>query len=392
MEAQDVVPKVKVNRIMRFHFQIGEIYRSLQKPFVRDLQWCDTKLRILSTCYDFIFMFWPSMIFAFAVIALVSPLNTGDEFLYNTEYLVMCYCMSMLIFNSFSAVYMHGQTIGKRYYSLKIVKKNNDQCSLMICFIREFIGKSVPMAILFYFFQLYGFIAFCLLDGIVACIDTKHRSIIDIFLGTKIVVLPGREVLEMKTIVPEPDIKEEIKVDENIQVENPKEEVTTADDVQSDVIPTPEEALNDMMDNIVEIPLDDEVKEDKEIVRAVIEADLDADEDVSNGLSEEKNMDSMEVIDEIKEEATEVEISPSIEDEIPANEAEEVLENEIEEVAENEIAEEIEEQQADEVSEDEQEAVEDKNQTDIEGKADTATIKSKPKKKKKKKKATNKRK
>lgn len=97
--------------------------------------------------------------------------------------------VSMFTFNPLLSAKSGGQTLGKYFYDLKVVKKNHKEASSGILMAREIIGFTIPTLLLFIFFNVIGVFAYWLLDFLFLLIHPYHISIIDLFLNTRIVVL-----------------------------------------------------------------------------------------------------------------------------------------------------------------------------------------------------------
>lgn len=115
--------------------------------------------------------------------------------------------ISMLTFNAIFSVKSGGQTLGKYFYDLKVVKKNHHETSSAKLAAREIIGFSLPNFVLFLFFNIIGVGAYWLINLLFLIIHPKHISIIDLFLGTRIVVLRKtprvtERVTEVKEVTP----------------------------------------------------------------------------------------------------------------------------------------------------------------------------------------------
>lgn len=101
----------------------------------------------------------------------------------------VCIAISIFTFNPLLIAKSGGQTLGKYFYDLKVVQKNHKEASTAILMAREVIGFSLPTFVLFFFFNIFGVIAYWALDFLFLLVHPKHISIIDLFLGTRVVVL-----------------------------------------------------------------------------------------------------------------------------------------------------------------------------------------------------------
>ena len=97
--------------------------------------------------------------------------------------------ISMFTFNPLLSAKSGGQTLGKYFYDLKVVKKNHKEASHVTLIAREIFGFTIPALLLFIFFNIIGVIAFWILNFLFLLIHPYHISIIDLFLNTRFVVL-----------------------------------------------------------------------------------------------------------------------------------------------------------------------------------------------------------
>lgn len=97
--------------------------------------------------------------------------------------------ISMFTFNPILSAKSSGQTLGKYFYDLKVVGKDHKETSSILLVLREILGISLPTFVLFLFFNIIGVFAYWLLDFLFLLVHPKHISIIDMILGTRIVVI-----------------------------------------------------------------------------------------------------------------------------------------------------------------------------------------------------------
>lgn len=162
--------------------------------------------RIFSFALDTCVMFFPIAIWELLMLLILAGIV---PVLFLTPLEVVTFVLlaiSMFTFNPLLSAKSGGQTLGKYFYDLKVVRKNHKEASTAVLMARELLGFSVPTFVLFIFFNVFGVIAFWILDLLFLLVHPKHISIIDMFLGTRIVVLrkEGQAVP-----VDEEEIKEE---------------------------------------------------------------------------------------------------------------------------------------------------------------------------------------
>lgn len=160
--------------------------------------------RIFAFALDTTVMFLPIMIWELCILMII--IGILPIWLLNPlEILTLVLlAISMLTFNAAFSVKSGGQTLGKYFYDLKVVKKNHREASNAVLAAREIIGFSVPTVVLFLFFNIIGVGAYWLLNFLFLLLHPKHISIIDLFLKTRIVVL-GQTPRASEPVVEEPE-------------------------------------------------------------------------------------------------------------------------------------------------------------------------------------------
>ena len=122
--------------------------------------------------------------------------------------------VSMFTFNPILSAKSGGQTLGKYFYDLKVVGKDHKETSSFVLILREILGISLPTFLLFLYFNIIGVFAYWILNFLFLLVHPKHISIVDMFLGTRIVVIrqTGRKELPMSAPSPQQiPMEEEIK-------------------------------------------------------------------------------------------------------------------------------------------------------------------------------------
>ena len=119
--------------------------------------------------------------------------------------LVLLFFTSMLMTGLIS-VMTHGQSLGRGYHDLKVVRKDNREANPFILFLREFIGIGLPVAVLGYFFNFFGLAAFWALNILVVLVSPDQRSIADWILGTHLVFEPQNHIRF------EEDVRKELQI------------------------------------------------------------------------------------------------------------------------------------------------------------------------------------
>ena len=107
--------------------------------------------------------------------------------------LVLLFFTSMIMTGLIS-VKTRGQSLGRCYHDLKVVRKDNREANSFILFLRELIGIGLPVAVLGYFFNIFGLMIFWLLNVLVVIASPDQRSIADWILGTHLVYEPQNRI------------------------------------------------------------------------------------------------------------------------------------------------------------------------------------------------------
>lgn len=145
--------------------------------------------RIFAFALDTSIMFLPIALWELCILLIfigILPIWLLDPLEIGTLILL---AISTLSFNAILSVKSGGQTLGKYFYDLKVVKKNHHEASAATLAAREIIGFSLPTFVLFLFFNIIGVGAYWLINLLFLLVHPKHISIIDLFLKTRIVVL-----------------------------------------------------------------------------------------------------------------------------------------------------------------------------------------------------------
>lgn len=120
--------------------------------------------------------------------------------------------ISVFLFNPMLIAKSQGQTLGKYFYNLKVVQKDHKEAKTSTLVMRELLGFSAPSFLLLVFFNIIGLFAFWGVNFLFLLVHPQHISIIDLFLGTRIVVLRDHprtvDIMEQKAeIEQEPEMK-----------------------------------------------------------------------------------------------------------------------------------------------------------------------------------------
>lgn len=149
--------------------------------------------RIFAFAFDTCMMFLPILLWELCMLLMfvgLFPIALLETIQMVTFVLMV---ISMFTFNALLSVKSGGQTLGKYFYDLKVVNKRRKETAPIKLIAREIVGFSLPTFVLFLLFNIIGVLAYWGIDFIFALLHPYHISIIDLFLGTRIVVLRERK-------------------------------------------------------------------------------------------------------------------------------------------------------------------------------------------------------
>ncbi len=112
--------------------------------------------------------------------------------------------ISSFLFNPLVITKTNGQTIGKYIYDFKVVGKDKHEVSSSKLAMRELFGFAVPFIVLSFFYGILGVISYWLFSLLFIIVHPKHVSLIDVLLGTRVIVLKKMEESQ------EVEVKQEI--------------------------------------------------------------------------------------------------------------------------------------------------------------------------------------
>lgn len=145
--------------------------------------------RMFAFTVDVCVMFLPIALWGVLFIMMLGSLL--PVFLYNILQwsTLIALVISISIFNGFLSAKSGGQTLGKYFHDLKVVKSNHREATGKALFMREFIGFSLPTLIALIFTNVLGVFVFWILNFLFVLLHPRHVSIIDMFFRTRIVIL-----------------------------------------------------------------------------------------------------------------------------------------------------------------------------------------------------------
>lgn len=162
--------------------------------------------RIFAFALDTCVMFLPIALWELCILLIFIGILPIWLLTYLEVVTLILLAISMLLFNALLSVKSGGQTLGKYFYDLKVVKKDHHEATSAVLAAREIIGFSLPTFVLFLFFNIVGVGAYWLINLLFLLLHPLHISLIDLFLKTRIVVL--RQTLRRTETVQEAEVSE----------------------------------------------------------------------------------------------------------------------------------------------------------------------------------------
>lgn len=185
-------------------------YNRYGKYLVEDFDYSTLWMRLIGQLGDIIIMLLPVILWI-DLFLLVASGWVSVSILYGfTLVTVALLIVSVVAGNTYISYLFKGQSFGKLALKMKVVNMDNTELDRNTVIIREAAGKAIPIILLYIILGLKGVALFLLVNGLVVLFDRKyHRSIIDIALKTKVVILndkgmrpPEKKPTEVVEITP----------------------------------------------------------------------------------------------------------------------------------------------------------------------------------------------
>lgn len=193
-------------------------YERYGRYLVQDFDYKTIILRLIGELGDMVIMLLPILLwldlFLLAASGVIA-INVLYSAMFVTLILILIFTV---IGNTYLSIISKGQSFGKWALRMKVVSINNNESNISTLIIREVIGKTIPIILLYIFFGLLGVLGFLVVNGIVVLADYRyHRSIIDFILKTKVVMLnaKGMKPVEKESVVKQ---EEQVKTDNTIDL------------------------------------------------------------------------------------------------------------------------------------------------------------------------------
>lgn len=160
----------------------------------------DTKNRLLSFFMDVSVMLCPIALWDIILLSVLGNLISITGISIITIVIGGLLIISILFLNSYIYQTTGGQSAGMRMFDFKVVKKSGKPASKQQLQIRETIGFDIPFIILMFFTNIIGILIYWILNGLFILADRRHRSIIDLFIGTRVVMVEKEKMTAEKPI------------------------------------------------------------------------------------------------------------------------------------------------------------------------------------------------
>ena len=190
-------------------------YMQYGRYLVKECSVHDAPIRFVSFLGDLAAMLFPIILLDYFFLFLAGGIIPYSMFKALSSLMNIVLLISMVFTNAIIIYLYKGQTFGKLATNLKVVRaSDHKELHPRTALIREVIGKTLPITILYVFFHILGIVIYMAINGVVMIIDKKQRSIIDIVLKTKVVFLDEKGK-KYKTITKEEKKEEKIVPAEN---------------------------------------------------------------------------------------------------------------------------------------------------------------------------------
>lgn len=164
---------------------------------LRPLTMQDNKNRLLAFCMDISVMLCPIALWNIILLAVLGSIISITGIKLISLFIAVLLVISILFLNNYIYQQTKGQSIGMRMYGFKVVKKSGRRASQQQLLLRELVGFDLPFLVLMYFTNVFGIALYWMLNGLFILVDGRHRSLIDVLLGTRVVAIersnPGKK-------------------------------------------------------------------------------------------------------------------------------------------------------------------------------------------------------
>lgn len=170
----------------------------------RFVKYSDLGQRLLSFLLDVCVMISPIAIWNIILLSVLGSLLSINGIIIINMTIAIFMIISVFLFNSFILSRTKGRSLGMQLFGYRIISKSGRPANQHQIRLRELIGFNIPFVLLMVFTNIFGVVAYWLLNGLVVLLDPKHRSIIDFITRTCVVVVLDKVKQSDKVQQPEP--------------------------------------------------------------------------------------------------------------------------------------------------------------------------------------------
>ena len=181
----------------------------------RMLTHSDLSNRLFSFLIDTIIMLAPIMIWNIIMMAVLGSIVSISGIIIINIIIGILLVISILLINTYIYIQTGGQSIGKRMFDMKLVRKNGKDATKRQIMLREIVGFAIPFIVGMFFLNAVGVAAFWCLNTLIVLIDKRQRTWIDFVLGTNVVA-----IVEHKAVTQQAQKVEVVKKPEKDIVRN----------------------------------------------------------------------------------------------------------------------------------------------------------------------------
>lgn len=149
----------------------------------------DISNRLFSFLVDTIIMLAPIMIWNIIMMAVLGSIVSIAGIIIINIIIGILLIGTVLVLNAYIYTQTGGQSIGKRMFGYKVVKRNGKDVSKKQLVLREVIGFDIPFIVSMLFLNAIGVALFWGANTLILLLDKKQRTFIDFILRTNVVAV-----------------------------------------------------------------------------------------------------------------------------------------------------------------------------------------------------------
>lgn len=158
----------------------------------RTLNRGDLANRFFSFLIDTIIMLAPIMIWNIIMMAVLGSIVSIAGIIIINIIIGVLLIISIFVLNTYIYVQTNGQSIGKRMFDFKIIRKNGKDATKRQIVFREIIGFSLPFILCMLFLNAIGVILYWGINAIVLLLDNRQRTLFDFVFGLNVIAIEER--------------------------------------------------------------------------------------------------------------------------------------------------------------------------------------------------------